>query len=804
MHLVRKDYIFFYNDGVVCYKATPVSSKKVVKRDLNYKNERINISPTIDEHKTSYINEPQISLVPPKPLNLFESLQKEKEEIPKEINEDTGPKIRPCIALNTLYSLVYPFTETGNTYVFPKKEESGVKRENKHDDINTSNKTARGLYKFPRDANCNKCTPLDRFDKEDYIYTCPETISPHRTTDLLINKYVLRKKRFIDDHYDMGQQYTSNSEVEREIPLSYKVVREKTFSDDTVERKLSDDKESILDDYELTGYEDELVKPEPEPKSDNGDIVIKTRLDTIRSENNPTIISIIKSVEYDHLLIDRLFNYQKPGIARILSNEEISEVIESPNVISSPESFSRQLSKLPSVKTVSIDSKTFEKEVTPQHSTSSFDDPLEQKLSEIFNVPLVKSEDSTSPLDTDQTQPLSSDDQSDAGSEAKVPFYPIPIGIKPIQIRKKPPEPLISDRELLSSPGVSSEEITGGSIRASNDSPIESVLECTIESDENLTTPIVSSEITEITDYETSEPTSQDHDVLDTKEEDELVEQEEEYERKESEPHESVEAPIEIEPVERTDEVNPFEKPIDEEQVEDPMEIEQIEPDKEVKPVEEDDIETIIAPKEPGEVYINAKNKEVIRPLKNNKNNVLIRGFEATVFAVNANKSATSALCTILFNYDNDLLIIKSETDIFEIKATDLTSEEIPTSPGSPILLKISLNNRPSSAIVLQTYARRNLEILAGTIGWVKNRDKEEFGDKAPRMNVRRSLFGGLKGKKRKDRASNGNGGNDNNGQGTSTAEETWLSKEEEKGISKKLFNRIKRRQKARDAAKYF
>ncbi|UKK02123.2 hypothetical protein MACK_001478 [Theileria orientalis] len=704
MHLVRKDYIFFYDEGIVCYKATPVSSKKVVKRDLNYKNEGIIVSPKIEEYKTNYFNEHQISLVPHKPLNLFESLVKEKEDVLEEIKENSEPKIRPCIALNTLYSVVYPFTETGNTYVFPKKDESKAKNENKYDDIPTSNKKVGGLYKFPNDVNCNKCTGLNRFDKQDYIYTCPETISPNRTTDLLINKHILRKKHFIDDHYDLGQHYSSKAEGEREIPLTYKIVREKPFNDDTVERKVSDDKESVLNDYELTGYEDEVVEPEPEPKSDNRDILINTRLDKIRSDNNPTIISIIKSIEYDPVFIDRLANYQKPGIARILSNEEISEVIESPNVISSPESFNRQLSKLPSVKTVSSDSKTFENEVISQHQTRTFDDPLEQKLSEISSVPTVKSDSSTIPLKSqdsrlplkseDSTQPLSSDDKSDAGSEEKVPFFPIPVVIKPIKLlKKKSPEPLIPQIEPISTPAVSSEETTGSSIKASEDSPIDSGLDDTIASDENLTTPIVASDSPEITDYETSEPTSQEPDVLDTKEE-EVIDQEEEYEKKESETHESVE---------------------------EPMEVEQVEPDKEVKPVEETDNETAVVPKEPGEVYINAKNKEVIRPLKNTKNKVLINGFEATVFAVNSNKSATSALCTIMFNYENDVLIIKSATDAFEIKATDLTSEEIPTSPGQPILLKIALNNRLSSAIVLQTYSRRNLEILAGTIGWVKN-----------------------------------------------------------------------------------
>ncbi|BAM40092.1 conserved hypothetical protein [Theileria orientalis strain Shintoku] len=874
MHLLRRDYIFFYNEGIVCYKATPVSPKKVVKRSINFKNEKTNVSPKIEKYKTNNISDPQITLVPPKPLNLFESLQEEKEEVPEEKKVNSKPKIRPQIVLNTLYSLVYPFTETGNTYVFPKKEEAEIKHENKKDDKQASNKTVKPSYKFRSDVNCYKCSDLNRLDKEDYIYTCPETISPHRTTDLLVNKHVIRKKRFIDDHYDLDQQHTSKAEVDRGIPLTYKIVREKTFIDDTVQRKRSYDRANVLDDYELTGYEDEIVELEPEPY--NRDIVIKTRLDRIKSENNPTIVSIIKSLDNDPVFIDRLANYQKDDIERILSNEEISQVIESPNVLSSPESFSRQLSKFPSVKTVSGDSKTLENEAVSQHSTVAFDDPLEQKSSQNSNVPTTKSDDGASLVAKDSTQPPSSDVKSGDRSDHKVPFYPMPFAIRPILFpRKKQPLPLkLRIKEPINTSAVKSEETAGDPIKASDESPTDSGPNDTIASDENLTTSNVASESPEITDYQTSEPSSKEQDAIDTRKEDEVNESVEEPIEVEpvkpvkklipikkpiviepvelpieAEPAEPIEPPesveeqtdtkpveeVEAEPTEPVEEVKPVEptEPVEEvkpveptEPVEEvkPTEIKPVEQVEEVKPVEEAKNETAIVPKAPGEVYINAKNKEVIRPLKNTKNNVLIKGFEATVFAVNSNKTATSALCTVMFNYNNDLLIIKSQNDVFEIKATDLTSEEIPTSPGSPILLKICLNNRASSAIVLQTYARKNLEILAGTIGWVKNSkstkihciqshqtlyydisgDKEEFGDKAPRMNVRRSLFAGLKGNKRKERLSNGNGVNDNSAQGTGKTENTWLYKEEEKERSKKLFNRMKRRQKDRDVAKYY
>ncbi|AFZ79255.1 hypothetical protein BEWA_021020 [Theileria equi strain WA] len=110
-----------------------------------------------------------------------------------------------------------------------------------------------------------------------------------------------------------------------------------------------------------------------------------------------------------------------------------------------------------------------------------------------------------------------------------------------------------------------------------------------------------------------------------------------------------------------------------------------------------------------------------IRPLRHIRHKLLIDGFDATVYIINSSKRATSSLCTIMFDYDKDTLMIKSMNNLFEINATTLVSEEIPTVPNAPILLKLSVLNVKTSAVVIQSMNGRDLEILGGTIGWLEN-----------------------------------------------------------------------------------
>ncbi|KAK1444614.1 hypothetical protein BgAZ_105200 [Babesia gibsoni] len=106
------------------------------------------------------------------------------------------------------------------------------------------------------------------------------------------------------------------------------------------------------------------------------------------------------------------------------------------------------------------------------------------------------------------------------------------------------------------------------------------------------------------------------------------------------------------------------------------------------------------------------------RPLRHLVDRQLKEGFTATVYIVSSNKTATSSLCTVKFDYDKDKLVFETASNIFDIDASSVVAEEIPTLPGAPVLLKLTVCNRKSSAVVIQSTCERNLNVLGGTVGW--------------------------------------------------------------------------------------
>ncbi|CDR96901.1 hypothetical protein, conserved [Babesia bigemina] len=106
------------------------------------------------------------------------------------------------------------------------------------------------------------------------------------------------------------------------------------------------------------------------------------------------------------------------------------------------------------------------------------------------------------------------------------------------------------------------------------------------------------------------------------------------------------------------------------------------------------------------------------RPLRHLVDKQLKDGFSATVYIVTSKKNAISTLCTVRFDYEKDRLILETPANVFDIDATRVVAEEIPTLPGAPVLLKLTVHGKRSSAIVIQSTSERNLDVLGGTVGW--------------------------------------------------------------------------------------
>lgn len=115
------------------------------------------------------------------------------------------------------------------------------------------------------------------------------------------------------------------------------------------------------------------------------------------------------------------------------------------------------------------------------------------------------------------------------------------------------------------------------------------------------------------------------------------------------------------------------------------------------------------------------------RPFRNLVDKQLKDGFTATVYIVTSKKKATSSLCTIKFDYDADRLIFETPSNIFDIDGHKLVAEEIPTLPGAPVLLKLTVKGNNSSVVVIQSTCERNLNVLGGTVGWANASTKKEM-----------------------------------------------------------------------------
>ncbi|KAK2196622.1 hypothetical protein BdWA1_001870 [Babesia duncani] len=123
-----------------------------------------------------------------------------------------------------------------------------------------------------------------------------------------------------------------------------------------------------------------------------------------------------------------------------------------------------------------------------------------------------------------------------------------------------------------------------------------------------------------------------------------------------------------------------------------------------------------------------------VRPLKNLVDKQLKDGFQATVYIVTSKKNATSSICTVRFDYERDALILETPTNTFDINANKIIAEEIPTVPGAPVLLKLSMKGKKSSAIVIQSTNSRNLEVLGSTVGWADTDTKHLKGIAAQQL----------------------------------------------------------------------
>ncbi|KAK1932803.1 hypothetical protein X943_000868 [Babesia divergens] len=115
------------------------------------------------------------------------------------------------------------------------------------------------------------------------------------------------------------------------------------------------------------------------------------------------------------------------------------------------------------------------------------------------------------------------------------------------------------------------------------------------------------------------------------------------------------------------------------------------------------------------------------RPFRNLVDKQLKDGFTGTVYIVTSKKKATSSLCTVKFDYDADRLIFETPANIFDIDGSKVVAEEIPTLPGAPVLLKLTVKGNTSSVIVIQSTCERNLNVLGGTVGWANACTKKEM-----------------------------------------------------------------------------
>ncbi|GFE53214.1 hypothetical protein BaOVIS_006180 [Babesia ovis] len=132
------------------------------------------------------------------------------------------------------------------------------------------------------------------------------------------------------------------------------------------------------------------------------------------------------------------------------------------------------------------------------------------------------------------------------------------------------------------------------------------------------------------------------------------------------------------------------------------------------------------------------------RPLRHLVDKQLKEGFTATVYIITSKKNATSSLCTVKFNYENDRLILETPNNVFDIDASKVVAEEIPTLPGAPVLLKLTVHNKKSSAVVIQSTQERNLNVLGGTVGWA-NAIVDQSGSNSQRRHRDKSGQAGLR-----------------------------------------------------------
>eukprot|EP00375_Theileria_parva_P002251 XP_764929.1 hypothetical protein [Theileria parva strain Muguga] len=144
--------------------------------------------------------------------------------------------------------------------------------------------------------------------------------------------------------------------------------------------------------------------------------------------------------------------------------------------------------------------------------------------------------------------------------------------------------------------------------------------------------------------------------------------------------------------------------------------------------------------------------RNVVRPLKNNRYEILVNGFDATAYIVNTDKPSTSSHCKIFFDYDDDKLLFKLDQNIFDIFATDLYCEIIRNKRKKHTYLKVIMEDRIDAVIAIYCEKTEYIELLGGTIGWLNEGPKiNENDENSRKAKPRKSLFDRLRNKENKD-----------------------------------------------------
>ncbi|XP_952356.1 uncharacterized protein TA12760 [Theileria annulata] len=771
MHFVRRNSVLFYDAGIVCYRSTPIPQTITPKHSLTTKtipicNDSIasyeKSSDTVEDvvdHQisfgTSYTNK-LIDLVPNKPLNLLDLLVdlKSREEKPKE------KKI-----INTEHSGALPFLDE-ITKNWPKYEDKTEQDDEKPKPKYSYNVLkGKGIFsdEKPIHHGIGYIPPnLRSMHEKSIIYKNIDKTSEQKTIEFLINRSYLYRMDLYNQFNDVG--------LKQPADINHSPDKSTNTHIDT-----NNDK--------LTANEDEFSSITTFGSSQSSDNIILNKED-IPSSDVSSIYNRIMSNSTQR---------------RSITDEEIYRAIDSPFTIRSMKSFNMDLFKLCST----LNSRSNSRAISRYTTTIETVKPITDKLAP--SIPVSPDEfDSGVALYSEsfrrnsymQSKSLSRDYQldspqdsgklevtSDIFTEYKIDY---PENEKTLFNEKKSSShddyflnELYKNKSLFSAKSSYSDLYVSNIMKTPSDVSLKLTEKRYSDASKSEIEPDLSKEnidvlqkgdsvhslghlftsnfdiqdqITKTKSFENVESTiSLNHLFTNTTQLDDKINKSKSFEKADS-----------------TISLNHLftSQTQIEDQVSKTRSFGQVDVEHEVqeKPgsYDEDDFitETKVAETEPEEEKQEQIEKDgtteltrnVVRPLRNNRNDILIYGFEATAYIINTDRPSTSSDCTIFFDYENDKLIFKLENSVFDMCATDMYCEIIRKRRGNRAYLKIIMEDCVDSVIAIYCENTEYIEILGGTIGWANDRSKLDEKDKnSKKPQARKSLFGGIMSKEKEN-----------------------------------------------------